>query len=306
MMIMMRGLLAFAGYLINTLFWAPLVILFGLVKLLPIRPLQRGCSHIIDGIATRWIAINNCNQRWLSKTQLRVSELPELSPKQWYLMLANHQSWVDILVLQRIFNQRIPMIKFFLKQELLYVPIIGLAWWALDFPFMKRYSKATLTKKPQLQGKDQLATQQACQKFQLKPVTIMNFVEGTRFTSLKQQQQHSPYPNLLIPKAGGIALAINAMSGKLQQLLDVTICYPNGIPSFWQYLSGQVPQIAVHIGLTPLAEIAQLNYQDPQQRMAMQAWLNRLWQQKANTLEQLHQRDSSASPLPLTTQVKPS
>ncbi len=61
-----------------------------------------------------------------------------LHQRGWYLVSSNHQSWVDILVLQRIFHGRIPFLKFFLKQELIWVPVIGLAWWALDFPFMKR------------------------------------------------------------------------------------------------------------------------------------------------------------------------
>ncbi|WP_156904851.1 acyltransferase [Ferrimonas senticii] len=293
MLAILRGCLAFTGYLLNTLFWGPWVISLGVIKLLPIKPLRQCCTYLIDGIATTWIAINNLNQRLLSGTKLVVNQLPELSPQQWYLVIANHQSWVDILLLQNLFNRRIPILKFFLKQQLLYVPVIGLAWWALDFPFMKRYSKSTLARKPHLKGQDQQATRDACAKFQLKPVAIMNFVEGTRFTPAKAAAQQGKFANLLTPKAGGIALALTAMDGKLQQLLDVTIHYPDGIPSFWQFLCGEVGQVNVDVCQRSLAEVNQLDYHDNSDRVEFQRWLNQLWQRKAETLQRLQH-----SPLP--------
>jgi 1-acyl-sn-glycerol-3-phosphate acyltransferase len=159
------------------------------------------------------------------------------------LVVANHQSWVDILVLQKVLNRKVPFLKFFLKKDLIYVPVIGLCWWALDFPFMQRYSAAFLARHPHLKGKDVSTTRKACEKFRYKPVSVMNFLEGTRFTPEKHDKQQSPFSNLLKPKAGGISFVLNAMGEHLHKLLDVTIYYPKGAPSFWDYISGNVHNI---------------------------------------------------------------
>ncbi|GAA5186902.1 acyltransferase [Ferrimonas gelatinilytica] len=289
MLSLFRGVVALSGYVANTLFCAPLVLLLGMVKLLPIPTLRRGCSILVDEIATFWISVNNLNQRLLSRTQMITHALPPLSPKQWYLVISNHQSWVDILLLQRVFNRKIPFLKFFLKRELIFVPVLGLAWWALDFPFMRRYSKAFLAKNPHLRGRDQATTRKACEKFHHQPVSVMNFVEGTRFTPVKQQRQESPFPNLLKPKVGGIALALDAMGGKLDTLLDVTIHYPHGIPTFWDYLCGRVPRVEVMVESHSLTEVNRWNYQKREERTVYQSWLNQIWQQKAVKLASLTQ-----------------
>jgi 1-acyl-sn-glycerol-3-phosphate acyltransferase len=130
-----------------------------------------------------------------------------LEAKGHYLVLSNHQSWVDILILQKVFNRRIPFMRFFLKQQLIWVPMLGLAWWALDFPFMQRHTKSQLQKRPELAGQDIAATRKACEKFLGKPVSIMIFPEGTRFTPAKHAQQQSPFQHLLKPKSGGMAYA---------------------------------------------------------------------------------------------------
>ena len=216
-----------------------------------------------------------------------------MSPKDWYLVIANHQSWVDILVLQRVFNRKIPFLKFFLKQELIWVPFLGLAWWALDFPFMKRYSKSFLAKHPHLKGKDMETTKKACEKFQFKPVSIMNFVEGTRFTESKHKRQASPFTHLLKPKAGGVAFVLNAMGDQLHKLIDVTIDYPSGVPTYWDFVSGKVKDIRVNISVTPIKDLFENGvfndnyFDDPEQRSRFQQWLNERWHSKDNLLDSL-------------------
>ena len=149
-----------------------------------------------------------------------------LHPRGWYLVSSNHQSWVDILVLQRIFHGHIPFLKFFLKQELIWVPVIGLAWWALDFPFMKR------GKGQGARQSDLKSTREACEKFKRIPTSVINFVEGTRFTPAKHAKQASPYRHLLKPKIGGLGIALATMGEQFEALLDVTIVYPHGAPRF--------------------------------------------------------------------------
>ena len=202
----LKGCLSFLGYVLNTVFFTIPLILASLLKfVVPVRRFIVLLDKFLIGIATLWISINGLNSRVFNDIQWDVQGLAQLKKKDWYLVLSNHQSWVDILVLQKILNRKIPMLKFFLKKELIWVPFLGLAWWALDFPFMKRYSTKFLAKHPHLKGKDLDSTRKACEKFKHTPVSIMNFVEGTRFTPEKKEKQQSPYNHLLKPRAGGIA-----------------------------------------------------------------------------------------------------
>ncbi|MDX3773568.1 acyltransferase [Chromatiaceae bacterium AAb-1] len=283
------GVLSLFLYIINTLFWFVPVILLAIIKLPPIQRWQSWITYLLDACAVAWISINNLTTRIFTRIRWNVSGLEKLSVKDWYLILANHQSWADILVLQNVFNRKIPFIKFFLKKELLYVPFLGLAWWALDFPFMKRYSSAFLKKYPHLQGKDIETTRKACRKFRFKPVSIMNFVEGTRFTREKHDQQQSPFNYLLKPKAGGVAFVLGAMGQQLHKILDVTIHYPKGIPSFWDYISGKVRDITVNINILPVQPELIGDYNDTVYRERFQQWVNQLWQQKDQSLA-LHHR----------------
>ncbi|WP_414828535.1 acyltransferase [Alteromonas sp. H39] len=294
------GILSVLIYFVNTVFWATQIFILSFFKLIPFAPWRKFISYLLDNCATAWIGVNNLNQRVTSNTTWHVQGLSELSPKDWYLVIANHQSWVDILVLQRVFNRRIPFLKFFLKKELIWVPILGIAWWALDFPFMRRYTKSFLAKNPHLKGKDMETTRAACEKFKHKPVSIMNFVEGTRFTHDKHERQASPFTHLLKPRAGGVAFVLTAMGNQLHKLIDVTIDYPAGVPSFWDFVSGKVKVIRVNISVTPIKDIVQGGFfsadyfDNPEQRARFQQWLNTRWEHKDNLLESMN---STQSPL---------
>lgn len=283
------GLLSFVMYISNTLFWFVPVMALAILKLPPVRLWQKWMTILLDQCASAWISINNATTALFTRIRWDISGLDKVSLKEWYLVIANHQSWVDILVLQKVFNRKVPFLKFFLKKELLYVPVIGLCWWALDFPFMKRYSAAFLKKYPHLKGKDIATTRKACEKFRFKPVSVMNFLEGTRFTPLKHDRQQSPYQHLLKPKAGGISFVLNAMGEQLHKLLDVTIYYPKGSPSFWDYICGKVDDIKIRVRVLPIDPRLIGDYEDPDFREQFQLWVNQLWQEKDHQLQQLRQ-----------------
>ena len=205
-------------------------------------------------------------------------------------MISNHQSWVDIPALIQAFNRKTPYFKFFLKQQLIWVPLLGLAFWALDYPFMKRYSKAFLAKHPQLKGQDLAITKRACEKFKALPVTVVNYLEGTRFTPAKHAQQGSPYSYLLKPKAGGVAFVLAALGEQVDAVLDVTVVYPSTrIPGFWDLISGQVPRVIVDIQTRELdPALWQGDYQnDPVFRQFVQNWVTQLWQDKDARIAQI-------------------
>ena len=286
----LKGTLSLLLYIVNTLFWFIPLMLLAILKLLPITRWQAWMSYLVDAVAVAWISLNNFTTHIFTSIKWRVEGLETLSRKDWYLIIANHQSWADILILQNIFNRKIPFIKFFLKKELLYVPFMGLCWWALDFPFMKRYSQQLLKKRPELKGKDIATTRKACEKFRYKPVSIMNFVEGTRFTQAKHDKQQSPFRYLLKPKAGGTAFVLGTMGEQLHKLLDVTIHYPQGIPSFWDYISGKVHAITVNIKVLPISKELIGDYNDQAYRERFQQWLNQLWVEKDQQLATLQTR----------------
>ena len=284
------GLIASTLMLLNILFWVPVLLLVATVKLLlPFKRVRLVIDPLLLQIAEAWIAGNSGWMRLTQPLQWEITGLRDLDPRQWYLVICNHQSWVDILVLQHVLNRRIPLLKFFLKKQLIWVPIMGLAWWALEFPFMRRHSEAFLQKHPEERGKDAATTRAACEKYALVPTSVMNFVEGTRFTHAKHQRQQSPYRHLLKPKAGGISLALDAMGEKFGAVLDITIAYPDGAPNFWQFLQGRVPRVIVQARTLAVPRLAASPAEDASQalRELCQGWVNQLWGEKDALLNQL-------------------
>ena len=277
-----RGIISLSGYTLNTLFWCLFLFIVTLLKaVVPHKGWRRQCSRVLNVIATRWIAINNLNLKTMNTIHWDIRGIEALRAGNWYLILSNHQSWVDILVLQRIFHRRIPFLKFFIKQELIWMPVLGLAWWALDFPFVKRYSRAVLERKPHLKGKDLEITRKACRKFREIPVSIMNFAEGTRFTPAKHRRQNSPYTHLLRPRSGGTALVLSAMGEQMTSILDVTVVYPQGAVSFWDMLCGRLKEVIVRVREIPITDKLRGDYfNDDAYRIWFQEWLNRLWLEK--------------------------
>jgi 1-acyl-sn-glycerol-3-phosphate acyltransferase len=251
--------------------------------LLPVAAVRGVCDRALNALASAWVATNNAWIAAVSPAPWDVQGLQGLHARGWYLVSSNHQSWVDILVLQRIFHGEIPFLKFFLKRELIWVPVIGLAWWALDFPFMKRGSGRGA------RHSDLQTTREACEKFKRIPTSVINFVEGTRYTPAKQARQRSPYQHLLKPKIGGLGIALATMGEQFEALLDVTIVYPHGTPRFWDLLCGRIPAVTVRVqrrdipadvlGGDPIADTAY--------RERLSAWVAQQWAEKDELIEQL-------------------
>ncbi|MFT4179445.1 MAG: acyltransferase [Thermomonas sp.] len=266
----------------TTLHVLPLLLVALVKALLPFERLRLAANSLLTGLAASWIGFNGWLWDTFTQTRLIVHGDADLRMDGHYLVLANHQSWVDILVLQKVFNRRIPLLRFFLKRQLFWVPLLGLAWWALDFPFMGRYTKKQIAKRPELAGRDIEATRRACEKFRAIPVSIMNFVEGTRFTPGKHARQSSPYRHLLKPKSGGVAFVLDAMGQGLHAVLDVTIAYPGGRPSLADLLADGVPEVCVQIRQREIpTELLCGDYQNDRAfRARFQQWMNGLWDQK--------------------------
>lgn len=288
----LRGTMALLLVILNTLFWCWFLFVGALLKVvLPFKGAHRGIRAGMHWVAAAWVSGNKMWMDAVSRTQWDVKGLEGVDMHHSYLVTSNHQSWVDILALQYQFNNRMPMLKFFLKKELIWVPVIGLCWWALEFPFMKRHSKEFLEKYPEMRGQDLATTRQACERFKTNPVCVFNFLEGTRFTPEKHAQQKSPFRNLLKPKAGGIAFVLDAMGEQLHSIVNVTIFYPGGRPTFWDLASGKIRKIDVRVEQVPIPPqfIGKSYDQNEAYRAEFQQWVNGLWVEKDALVDRLRE-----------------
>jgi len=278
----LKGVICFLLVVFNTLFWCIFLLGFAVIKLLiPFELSKRIFTHLIIFIGECWIF---CNGLWIKifhQPKWKVEGFEKLDKNNWYLSLANHQSWADIFILQSITNRKIPMLKFFMKDVLIYVPIIGLAWWALDMPFLKRYSEDKLKRKPELRGKDISSMQKSFTRFARYPVSIFIFAEGTRYTKQKSKIQNSPFNNLLLPKPGGIGLTLSTMP-YINKLIDFSIKYETDKRTFWDFLCGKMNKATIKVNLIDIPQglIGGEYSEDENYRDDVKNWLYDIWKKK--------------------------
>ena len=284
-----KGVLGFLAVVINTLFWCLFLLTIAIFKLLiPTESWKRLCTKLIINIGECWIYCNGLWIQALHRPRWNVEGFEELDSSNWYLAVANHQSWADIFVLQGITNRKIPMLKFFMKHVLIWVPVIGLAWWALDMPFLKRYTKEEIQKNPELRGKDIKAMEKSFERYSRYTVSIFSFAEGTRFTKEKKDNQLSQFEYLLNPKIGGIGLTLTTMP-YIKLLLDFTIHYEDERRSFWDFLCGRMSKADVRVRQINIPDdLLGKNYEDdPIFRENLKEWVYDIWSDKEKYLEEV-------------------
>lgn len=287
------GVLTFGMLTVNTAFWFVPIMTLALLKLfLPIVAVRRVLTRWLMWCAENWIAVNGLALRGSGSRGWCAENAGLLDRNGWYLVLANHQTWVDIVVLQVALNRRIPLLKFFIKQQLIWFPLLGLGFWALDMPFMKRHSPSYLARHPEKKGGDLEATRKACEKFRHTPTSVINFVEGTRFSEAKRVARNSPYEHLLLPRAGGIAVALSAMGEVFDAILDITLVYADGPPKFWDMVCGDRVNVTLDITVLPIdpALVAGDYQNDREFRRYVHRWLGELWQEKDTRIAEIKGR----------------
>lgn len=275
---------------LNTIVATVLVFILAVFKFLtPKGKARHAVTRWLSLVGENWISFNSLMIRMIGtvKWDIRIDE--GISHSGRYLVFCNHQSWVDILVLQHVLNRRAPFMRFLLKQELIWVPLLGFCWWALDMAFLRRYSKQEMLKNPSLRNKDLEIAARACEKLKHIPVSMMSFPEGTRFTAAKHEQQKSPYQHLLRPRYGGTGQILYSFDQALDKLIDVTICYPDGVPGLWDYVSGQVNNIVVKVSLRAIPEVVRGKdfREDTAAKAALRSWMGDIWVSKNDTIEQI-------------------
>ncbi len=280
--------------ILNTAVCSLLICFMALIKL--ITPGKSGkalATRGANGFMWLWATLNLAILNGFNRVDWQIEGIDELKKDGWYLMISNHISWSDIVVLCSVFKDRIPMPKFFLKQQLMYVPFVGLACWALDMPFMRRYSREYLIRHPEKRGQDLETTRRSCAKFQHTPTTVVNYVEGTRFTPEKQRKSKTGYQHLLLPKTGGIAYTLASMGDQFENIIDVTLAYPeNTDKPFKDMLSGRLTKVVVRVRILPVDDNVRGDYfNDKPYKRQFQQWLGGVWQEKDEVLKQIHRKD---------------
>jgi 1-acyl-sn-glycerol-3-phosphate acyltransferase len=212
-----------------------------------------------------------------------------LGRDRWYVVISNHQGWSDILVLQDTFLDRIPPLKFFVKQQLIWIPFLGVAMWLLGFPYVRRYSREATARDPSLRRHDLQSTQRASESFKYRPTSVLTFMEGTRFTEEKHRSQQSKYRHLLAPKTGGFGYVVAGLGKRIDRVLDVTIVYPDGAPTFWEFISGQCRRVRVEVDSRPAPKLdfESADTLSPASRDALHGWVDDLWCRKDHRIDEL-------------------
>ena len=279
----LQGTFVVLGVTISTIVLTLLIFTLSIFKWIAPRGRARNAmTHWLSSLGELWVSVNK-NLMWFYRGMEWDIHLPEgISRQGRYLIFCNHQSGVDILALQHCLNRRAPFGRYLLKQQLIWVPVLGVAWWALDMAFLRRYSRQQLLRNPALRGKDLENAARACEKLKHIPVSMVTFPEGTRFTKAKREQQNSSFKHLLKPRYGGVGQVLYSFDDALDSLIDVTIIYPHGAPSVWDFVSGQVRKISVHIQLRPIdKELRGSNFrEDSAAKAHLKNWLTGIWEEK--------------------------
>ncbi|MDX2417655.1 MAG: acyltransferase [Xanthomonadales bacterium] len=267
---------------VSTVVLTTIIFVLSIFKLMaPKGRARNAMTHWLSSLGELWVSINKAAVRFYPlEWDVHIPE--GINHKGHYLVFCNHQSGVDILALQHVLNRRAPFGRYLLKHQLIWVPVLGVAWWALDMAFLRRYSRQELIRNPSLRGKDLENAARACEKLKHIPISMMTFPEGTRFSVAKRDKQNSPYEHLLRPRYGGIGQVLYSFDEALDSLIDVTIMYPDGTPSVWHYVSGQVRKISVHIEMRAIDDdLRGTDFrEDGLAKGRLKSWLNGIWEEK--------------------------
>ncbi|API85976.1 acyltransferase [Francisella uliginis] len=262
------------------------VFFFSLIKLLvPVKGIRYFCTSAVEYCVSVWVSYAILITKLFSPTEIEFEQNANLDRNSSYLIICNHKSWLDTFILMLAFHKKIAFPKFFMKVQVFFIPVLGLIAWALEFPAMKRYSKEYLAANPEKKGEDLNKTFKYCKGLSLRPTTIVNFVEGTRFSL--EKVKNSNYKNLLNPKAGGIAVILKSLSDRMVGILNTTIVYDDPEQTLWDFMVRKTKRIKVKVDFIPISEVPLGDYfNNEKDKKSFQNWLNDIWQKNDEYISQ--------------------
>lgn len=273
----------------NTLFVFILLYPIGLIKkYIASKSLQITCLKCLHSLGNLWISINYLIVKLISGIKWNVhglNKLSHLNKDSWYMLVSNHQSWNDILVLQFLLKKNLPFQKYLVKEKMRKFPVMGFVWEAIDCPFLKRKSLKTDNNDYENNAQNDLdLIKDMCNKFKLAPATIGSFIEGTRFTFQKHKELKSNYKNLLNPKCGGLAAILHGMKDEINYIIDVSLCYKPRLFSFWDLFAGNINQVTAYINVIEipawLKQYFDSNSPYSEYKHEFETWMHEIWHNK--------------------------
>jgi 1-acyl-sn-glycerol-3-phosphate acyltransferase len=267
----------------------PLLVLLLFKWMIPIPPVVQFLNRMMVVVYQGAVTCHSMVLFRLLGIRLKVDGIPNRFPGRFYLVTANHQSWSDIFILQHIFNRKAPILKFLVKRELVYMPLVGLICWAYDFPFLRRRSLKKPGRTPEKEDTDAASLGASLSRFVHSSATVMNFAEGTRYAAEKARQQESPHRNLLRPRAGGLSRTLAILGDRLDAVVDVTLVYDHPAPTFWRFIGGGIRRVRVRTETIPAKRLSILKegtIGGSDDRAAIR-WINARWTEKDREIDRI-------------------
>ena len=282
------GILTFFAILIILSFAVTLLTIVNIPRIIPNKNLKISLGSFSNTMGSATVACITSALRMLHKLEWNFQIPKDVDTDTWYIAMSNHQSWADIFILLAAGHKRIPLLKFFMKKELQWIPIIYLVHKTVDMPFLNRHSRAQIQANPELKKVDFENAKKAAKRFSRNPSTAFSFAEGTRFNLQKHSVQQSPYPNLLRPKVGALAIALSGMP-EVNTLIDFTVVYATEKRSTWDFLCGELNKAKVVAKTYTLPEkLKNRSFEEEEDyRRDFQTFVDAIWSEKQQTIKDL-------------------
>ncbi|MEC7030278.1 MAG: 1-acyl-sn-glycerol-3-phosphate acyltransferase [Pseudomonadota bacterium] len=181
---------------------------------------------------------------WVKKllpdmTVVNRDEIPTNKP---FVIVANHYSWVDIVVLYATLFAENHSFVFVMKRSLIKIPMIGVVCWGLGHPLLYRGKSRRKNLKILTEGaRKSLEYQHG----------ILIFPEGTRYTKVDNYPEE--YQQLLKPRTVGFECVLKNIVGDPSEgkndavpVLDVTLKYTSGEHGLWDFLTGKSGSVLLY------------------------------------------------------------
>lgn len=251
----------------NLVLWiVPLVLLTLARALAPAPGFRTACTRTIDHIYRLAVHVDSFLLQRTLGIDIRIHGDRPVDSRQTCIVVSNHRSWFDILLLQHTITGQGPILKFLIKRELVWVPVVGWICLALDFPRLERGRRAGGRER------DLNSVVAATVGLRDSPGALVSFAEGTRFTRRKHQERGSDFRHLLNPRAGGLTVMLEELPDV--PVIDVTIIYSTDDISFWRCLAGELKSVDLILNACHANDIADVR-----------EWLNERWRAKDELIE---------------------
>ena len=282
------GILTFFAILIILTFAVTLLTIVNIPRIIPNKNLKVLLGSLSNTMGSATVASITTALKILHKLEWDFHIPEDVNADTWYIAMSNHQSWADIFILLAAGHKKIPLLKFFMKKELQWIPIIYLVHKTIDMPFLNRHSQKQIEANPELKKLDYQNAETAAKRFSRNPSTAFSFAEGTRFTHEKHLAQASPYKNFLTPKIGALAIALKGMP-QVNELIDFTVIYSTDKRSTWDFLCGEMRQAKVYAKAHETPETLKgKNFdQEAEYRREFKNFIEKIWEEKQELYSEL-------------------